>query len=505
MHRTPTALAFTSLALILASCGGPSTPNGSSELVQLKIGRASAFASQGMPTGGFDPSSAFLKVKVADSKGQPVAFNNGVYAPNGQGDTFLTLNLQNNFGTTVLLPKGEYTFETIAKDGVNDQATTGTLLAYSKTNLTPVDASHNSVKLTVRTVMNTEATALNFKLPTDVVYTNDLLDLRLNVKTNSVGDQAYSVPTTDFSIGQYVATNGTLTSVGSKLGVNVLATGTTADPRIAVTVPVTGLVQTGAEIAAEQTVNVTFEHAVNASTVTADVLAPTATLSTTAASLNSTATLTGTASDENGAVSQARLYDGTTLIASTDASEQNAEVKALTFPNGDSNWTASWTPTKVGEHELTFMTNDAAGNETQVTQAVTVKLDMIEIAPASDGRQARLTLAAGETRKILYKLPETMPTDFVVQQYMINAAAWDGDFSCETAPFEFDVTAVDAATGQAVDLPMQYYNCYKGTVYQRYGEGYGQIAASRSLIFTVTNITGHDIEVNPYFTLQTIN
>ncbi|MFC4640542.1 hypothetical protein, partial [Deinococcus hohokamensis] len=127
MRRTPTALALTSLALILASCGGPSTPTGS-EMVKLTLSRASTVASQGMPTGGFNPGSGFLKVKVADSKGQPVAFNNGVYASNGQGDTFLTLNLQNNFGTTVLLPKGEYTFETIAKDGVNDQATTGTLL-----------------------------------------------------------------------------------------------------------------------------------------------------------------------------------------------------------------------------------------------------------------------------------------------------------------------------------------------------------------------------------------
>ena len=73
-----------------------------------------------------------------------------------------------------------------------------------------VDATSNAVKLTVRAVMNPAATALNFALPTDVLYTNDVVDLRLSVKTNPVGETAFNVPTTDFSIGAYTAVGGTL-------------------------------------------------------------------------------------------------------------------------------------------------------------------------------------------------------------------------------------------------------------------------------------------------------
>lgn len=61
------------------------------------------------------------------------------------------------------------------------------------------------------------------------------------------------------------------------------------------------------ETASVQTVNVTFTHAINASTVTSDVTAPTASISTTTAYTGGTTTLRGQAEDMEGKVKQVRL------------------------------------------------------------------------------------------------------------------------------------------------------------------------------------------------------
>lgn len=476
-------------------------------MVKLRLGltgSANAIAPLGLPTGGgFVPAGAYLKVKIADSQGQAVTFDNGVYAPGGNGAAFLTLNMQNNFGATVLLPKGQYTFETVAKDGMNEDATTGTLLAYSKSGLTTVDATSNAVKLTVRAVMNPAATALNFALPTDVLYTNDVVDLRLSVKTNPVGETAFNVPTTDFSIGAYTAVGGTLDArTASKLGVTVTATGTTADPSVTVSVPVTGWVQDGMETASLQTVDVTFTQAINASTVTSDVDAPTASLSTTTAYTGGTTTLMGKAEDIGGKVEAVRLFDGTTLIASTDAAEQGADVTALTFPAGDMNWTAGWVPTTVGDHGLTLIASDDSGNETRIEQTVTVS-DAVVVTPSGTPDTLRFTLQPGETRKFLYDvqdIPEGT-SNYIVNQYMFDASYW-GDGTCYSTD-RMDVSAVDAVTGATVNLPYPYAACYSGTgAHTDGGVPDGPADALRDLIFTVTNTSDQPLEINPYLYQQ---
>ncbi|MFC4638661.1 hypothetical protein, partial [Deinococcus hohokamensis] len=242
----------------------------------------------------------------------------------------------------------------------------------------------------------------------------------------------------------------------------------------------------------------TFEHAVNASTVTADVLAPTATMSTTTAYMGGTTQLVGTAFDENGAVSQARLYDGTTLIASSDAAEQSAAVSALSFTNGGVNWTAGWLPTTAGAHELTFIASDAAGNETKVVQTVAVS-EAAVVTPSSNPIAARVTLQPGETRKFLYQVPALPEGNFYIEQYIVSSSYWNDYYNCSGG---FTVSAVDAETGAEVALPNAYNGCYAGTYFQSYnGSSYGYQEAKRSLILTVTNTTGAENSINTYFSL----
>ncbi|WP_309571484.1 hypothetical protein [Deinococcus sp.] len=452
-----------------------------------------------MPTGnGFSTAGAHLKVKVADSTGAAVTFNSGVYAPAGNGDAFLTLNAANSFGATILLPKGQYTFETIAKDGPSETNTTGTLLAYSKTALTNVEASTPNVRLTVHAVMNALESDLTFALPTTDVYTNDLLDLRLHVRSSTVNGTSFSVPTSDFSIGSYSATNGTLnTSTASKLGVSVLATGLSSDPSVTVTVPVTGWVRDGGnETASMQTQTITFTHSVISGVVSADVTAPTATVSTSTANLNANVTVMGTASDDT-AVSAARLYDGTTLVASTDASEQDGSVSALSFPNGDMNWTASWTPTVAGDHTLTLIVNDAAGNETRVEQTVTVAAQMVgpEIVFNSGNNGTYYTLQPGETKTFRSAPSVTVNNNGYynyVYQGIFDSGYWNGsNYDCYSGIQTFEYSVVDAATGQPVTPNSSYMGCYvQNYYYYYYYYGFqGNPQADRPMIYTVKNIT----------------
>jgi hypothetical protein len=378
--------ALLSLPLMMAACGQTSAPTASTgplttQAIRVHIGPSGKLAAQGLPTGpGFSVAQTHLKVKVVARDGSPVTFKAGVYAPGNDGDAFLILNAQNNFSQDVLLPAGEYTFETIAKDGTDEEASQGTLLAYSKSELTTLDAGHTNVQLTVHTVMNTKATALRFALPTGTVYTNDTVGLRLNVKTNSVPDgdgaASYSVPTSDFTVGAYTAINGTVNaSTASKLGVSFTATGSLADRTTTVLVPVTGWIQDGSESASLGTVTVTFQHDVAAGTVSADVTPPTATFNVASApvEIGNTVTLNGSAQDADGGnISAARLYDGTTLIASTDNTEVNENVQLLTFPDGGTTWNANWTPSVLGSHGLTLVVDDAAGNEATAEQSASV-------------------------------------------------------------------------------------------------------------------------------------
>ncbi|MPY65646.1 hypothetical protein F8S09_02910 [Deinococcus sp. SDU3-2] len=516
--RSP--LLLLSLPLLLAACGGtqkaPQNPGG--ELVSLQIGLGSASTSaglistQGLPTGGFVPASAFVKVKVRSEGGDLVTFNKGVYAPKGDGDQFLTLNVTNNFGQTVLLPKGKYTFESIVKDGQSDQATQGTLLAYGPARLTDVNAQSGSVRLTVHAVMNPAAAALRFAMPTDVLYTGDVSSLRLQVPTHTVGGKSFAVPTTDYSVGAYVASRGSIIErTASKLGVSFAATGSAEDPSVRVSVPVTGWVQTGPERAEQTTSPVEFMHTVSANAVTLDTEAPLASITTQKVAAGTVVTVSGTASDPGGRLTEARLYDGTTLVASSAVNEQGNGVAALTFEPGTDRWQAGWQSPASGSARLTLVVNDDAGNETSAEQEITVEGGAtggtMPLTPVADPAALRYVMTPGETKVFVFDVPEGTNPSFA-QMMIVDSRDWTDSRACRPDPMEpgmgggerlIKVTITDALTGEPV-TPTIDSPCMTGLSYTRTAWGYiGSLDALKDLKFTVTNLSGASLEINPNF------
>jgi hypothetical protein len=105
VRKTPTAFAFMSLALVLASCGGPNTPGNPSAtgpLVKVDVAALSGLRTQGL-TG--DAGPVFFNVNVRDSQNQLVAFNGTTFDPTGTGTKTLTLNLSNAPTPSKPLPK----------------------------------------------------------------------------------------------------------------------------------------------------------------------------------------------------------------------------------------------------------------------------------------------------------------------------------------------------------------------------------------------------------------
>ncbi|ADV66047.1 hypothetical protein [Deinococcus maricopensis] len=372
-------LALLTLPLLLAACTAPSTPSAptvDAQNIKLHLSPLGGLSTQGIPS-GLTPARTHLKVIVTTADGHLVTFKNGVYAPAGDGDTFLTLNAANNFSVDVLLPAKDYRFETILKDGTDESTTSNTLLGYNLSDATAVNAQHSNVRLTVHTVLNTDDTTLGFALPTDTVYTSDKLDLRLRAKSHALdngdgGTDTFNVPLNDYSVGAYTATNGVVNAAkSSKLGTVVTAVGTTSDPSVTVTVPVTAWVQdeANAEHATLTTFNVSFTHPVVLNSISTDVTAPTATL--TVNQELSPVTVSGTAEDQGGRVEAVRLFDGVELVASTAQDEQDAGAAPITFEDGSTTWQTAWTPA-MGAHELTLIAEDSAGNETRQTQTFEV-------------------------------------------------------------------------------------------------------------------------------------
>jgi hypothetical protein len=395
MRRITTALSITTLALTLASCGqmptAPSTGAPSGELVQVRLGAIApasvqglgqkTLGAQGLPAGA---SLAHIKVTVRDSSNNPVYFVGGTYAPDGasrpDATSTLVLDATTGWGKTVLLPKGQYSFENAGK---YEDSTQNVLLSYgpASENTATLDDKTNVVQLKFHGVIDPMKSRLDFAMQTSTIYTNDEVHLKLYANTAEVNGQSFPLPLSDIFMGgvlQRMPDNYTLADYnsaefmgpGSARGVDLIARGTPENPNLSVTPHFRAYVRQGnADVAQLQPIELpAFEHAIETQAIVADVKRPyDVTMNPVEApAAGQLVSLSGVALDEHG-VTRIDVYEGSTLVASS--AQYEAPNSVTTDENGA--WTAPWLA-RTGTHQLTVVARDAAGNESEASQTVTV-------------------------------------------------------------------------------------------------------------------------------------
>jgi hypothetical protein len=109
-------------------------------------------------------------------------------------------------------------------------------------------------------------------------------------------------------------------------------------------------------------VMVTYVAQIDRPDVTLDLAPPKVTLDAVGETFGNT--LSGTASDERSGVT-VEVYDGSVPLGTVS-------------PDAQGRWELAWTTATPGEHDLTVIAVDAAGNSTRLTQTVTVNLNQPE-------------------------------------------------------------------------------------------------------------------------------
>ncbi|GGL93729.1 hypothetical protein GCM10010840_34650 [Deinococcus aerolatus] len=369
MRRPTGLLAFTTLGLVLASCGQqapqPASAPTSGNMVTLTLASPLAgFKTQGLPTGPDGRSTVtHLKIKVKNAQGTYVQFNGqNVYQQNG-AQTFLTLS-STQPNATVVLPRGTYTFENIGKDNVE-----GTFLAYGTNDGVDLTQGSSTINLQLHALADEGTTTFIDKFKWKSVATQETLDLRLNV----LNAQGTVVPTGDYSPvtyqivdaqGQSLSGVADVLAGSSKLGARVKVIGTTSTSALFVKASTQAWQATGSETAAPTTFSKTFSIAFDKTGLSVDTQAPQVTLNAVGTvTAGQDVTLAGTASDD-GDLMAIRVFDGSMLIGSTDAAEwgQNGVAEVM-FTPGSGQWSLNWTPTTSGAADLLVIAADKAGNE----------------------------------------------------------------------------------------------------------------------------------------------
>lgn len=414
MRRTPTFLGLTSLALVLASCGGPSTPTprATGPLMSLDIAAAGGLRSQGLAG---DTGPLFFNVHVRDSQNRPVAFNGTTFDATGTGSTTLTLDSSNAFHQTLLLPADTYSFETVAKDA----DTSTTLIAYGPAaeNTATLQGEGAVVRLKVHAVFDKASSTLDVATNTPQLFTDSSVGLQLSPRIAPVNGVRAAVPTTDIGPVTYTlgnATDGVLGSAGSKLGVRVTARGTAADSVLNVTASFNAWTQVpGTDTAVYGLATLDFSKAIETNGLMIDTVLPSLTLDdVTGLAVGSPSTLRGQATDDV-QVSEIRVYDDDELVASNVPDETPTTIS--TAANGD--WSTSWVPSTEGSHRLSVLVSDSSGNETRHVQAVSVAP-----APIADYDYLLEVPDGGVPASLIVTLPANSELWFKV-----NTAGWTGN------------------------------------------------------------------------------
>jgi Regulator of chromosome condensation (RCC1) repeat len=366
----PLTFASLTLPLLLAGCGttAPTTSAANSDRVSVTLNSglndvtSPGLASQGLPSTGGSSAVTFIKVNVKDASGTLVTFDGHNASQAGGPQTFITLSTATPTAK-LLLPKGSYSFESIGKENA-----TGLFLAYGQDTAKDLSGPNPTVTLSLHTLFSSANSTLVSKLPTTTVNIGDRLDLRLAVKTPSA---ALDVSLSDYTV-TYESPDITVQN-NSKLGAHVQVVGSADQRNVTVNASVTGWVATGLETATVQSQNITYQVPLSANVtgLGSDVTPPSVSINPVTASPTTPMTLSGTANDDT-AVARLQVFDGSLLIASTDAADVTAGAKLITFTG--TTWSVDWT-SGTTTPELTVVAADAAGNESRAGQTTVPKTD----------------------------------------------------------------------------------------------------------------------------------
>ncbi|GGL77644.1 hypothetical protein GCM10010840_14450 [Deinococcus aerolatus] len=359
---------FPTLALLIASCGQTPMPSahlsGSSVVVTLASPLA-GFGAQGLPTGTDGRSTVTnFHVKVRDAGGQLMKFDGqNTYKAGGTQTDLVMSSTQPT--ATVVLPRGIYSFETVGKSTEG-----GTFLAYGTDAGVNLSQGSATVNLSVHALADAAKTTFGDKMQWAWVATQDTLDMRLNVM-NSAGTL---VPTTDLGIVTYQVVDdqglplngiGDVLAGSSKLGARVKIFGSAATETIFIKATMSAWLVTGTDTAAQSTLSKTFSIPFAKTGLKLDTVAPALSVAPIADTTAGTpVTLSGTVSDDSGSVHSVKVYSGTQLVGSTDATEFVGEVQI-----GPGVWSLNWTPDVTGTPEVLVIAADRAGNETRMQAA----------------------------------------------------------------------------------------------------------------------------------------
>lgn len=409
-------LAYLSVPLLLAACSAPSTPQGNeSALRTVTINAASLAAFR--PQGITDSTPALnMNVRVRTSDGRELHFagNGTTYDPTGTGTAVITLNHDNGYMRDLLLPEGSYTFEVAGLDAASGSA----LLTYGpgSENAATVDANGAVIRLKAHSVLDPAASTLEPAMNLPTLFTDTRFTLNLRLKTAGVNGTSGAVPTSDigpvtYSVG--AASDGDLTLPGSKLGVQVTSRGTDTDAELNVAANFSAWVRVaGTDTAAFAPVQVNFAKQIQKNGLTADMIMPTVTVQTPAdISPTQTGVLNGTATDDH-MIRSIQVYDGVTLIASTDAGDNVAPVTT----DASGAWSAPWSSAEPGEHTLSVVVNDDSGNERRETVKGNVKVVVatdVTIATDSQPNVTVFSLTAGVPQTFTIHLDDALGGSFL--------------------------------------------------------------------------------------------
>lgn len=445
-------LAYLSVPLLLAACSAPSTPQGNTAtLHSVKVNAASvaSFRPQGI-TGSTPLLNMDVRVRTSNGSEVHFAGNGTTYDPTGTGPTVITLDRDNGYTRDLLLPEGAYTFEVAGLDAANGT----TLLTYGpgSENMATVDANGSVIRLKAHSVLDPAVSTLETAMNLPTLYTDTRFTLNLLLKTASVNGTAGAVPTSDIGAVTYsvgAASDGDLALPGSKLGVQVTSRGTDLDSELNVAANFNAWVRVaGTDTAAYSPVQINFAKQIQRNTVVVDMTPPTVTVQAPAdLSPTQTGVLSGTATDDN-MVRSIQVYDGVTLIASTDAGDNVAPVTT----DASGAWSAPWSSAELGEHILSVVVNDDSGNEKRESVTGNVKAVVAtDVTIGSDGQiyNTVYSLTAGVPQTFTIHLDTVTDSSFLA--FFNPGACGSGDLCPPQAVKEFTSVLTDT-NGAVVPL-----------------------------------------------------